>query len=164
MESAGRRSNPTNYHELTGMASNKKDKSGVGSKRSASIKSRKSDKDAELAEIDQQLESLQDKLDSNPAYVTEKYEKVDKEYGTVYETEAEISGEIMVEQAQKLKELQQSDINAMDRQILQLKERQGCLDLRDKLLDRRREIEMMMWKQRIQEKEQLLRDRKRCCS
>ena len=81
------------------MASNKKDKSEVGSKRSASIKSRKSDKDAELAEIDQQLESLQDKLDSNPAYVTEKYEKVDKEYGTVYETEAEISEEITVEQA-----------------------------------------------------------------
>ena len=69
MESAECRSNPTNYRELAGMASNKKDKSGVGSKRSASIKSRKSDKDAELAEIDQQLESLQDKLDSNPAYM-----------------------------------------------------------------------------------------------
>ena len=81
---------------------------------------------------------------------------MDKEYGTVYETEAEISEEITVEQARKLKELQQSDINAMDRQILQLKERQECLDLRDKLLDRRREIEMMMWKQRIQEKEQLV--------
>ena len=141
MEVAGRRENTTDYHELAGMSTNN---SKAASCKTSSVKSKRSDQDVAAADLNEQLEELQEKIDSNPAYVVEQYEKVDRQYGSVYETEANIMEDITVEDAQKLQKVQKTEIITMERRLKQLKERQQCLDLKEKFMNKRRETEVMM--------------------
>ena len=72
-------------------------------------------------------------------------------------TETEISENITKDQADELRKLQGQELEDMDRRIMQLKERQELIDRKEKILDKRRTIEVMMLKQRVQEKEQMLK-------
>ena len=86
------------YRSLVGMSNKAKNEKAGSSRRSAgSVKSKKHDNEVhskeeeELEELRSQLDQLQDKIDNNPAYVAEVYEKVDKAQGSTYVTEEVIS-------------------------------------------------------------------------
>ena len=145
-----------NYRQLAGM-SGKRDRMKVGSQKSgASAKSKKSTdpRESELLEIDTQVARLDEKIDNNPADVAEVYEKVERQYRTVYETEADIKENITQEEAEKLKELQRQDMEDMDRRLKQLHIQQELLDQRERLMQRRWEIDLILMRQKVQQKEQ----------
>ena len=144
---AGRTRQAVDYRKLAGMAS--KDRK-AGSKRSAaSIKSKKSKQmNTDTTELDQELEKLQEKIDNNPAYVAESYEKAQRRLGTEFITEGEIGEDITDEQAKELLEAQDKDMADMDRRIMQLEERQRLINKKSELAKKRRKIELMLWKQK----------------
>ena len=162
MESVGRRGSSTiNYRELAGMSQNKETKekaaSKVGSRKSGgSRRTKKSDKDAQLDEIDQRLEVLQDKLDSNPAYVAEQYEQVDKKFGSVYLTEEEIKESMTDQEVMDLSTQQKLEIATFNNRLEKLKERQVLLDQQQELMKLRRNIELTMLRQKVQQKESMM--------
>ena len=146
MEAAGRRDRTTNYHQLAGMASNKDRKSA---QRLASVKSKRSDKsevgrEDEVERLEQQLDDLREKIDNNLAFVAETYESVQRWFGTEFETDVPIKDNITPKEAVTLQKLQEKELEDMDQRMLQLKEWQVCLDLREKLLDKRRPIEVIL--------------------
>ena len=153
---------PTDYRELAGMSSNKDKWDKVGSKKSVgSNKSKRSEKGSvktdEVQELDRRLDDLDEQIQSNLAFVAETYEKAQRQYSTVFETDEPMDDNISVEDAQKLKELQTKELETMDRRLLQLEEWQACMDLREQLMEHRRKIEMVLWRQRIQEREHMLK-------
>ena len=106
MDSVGRRRvNATNYCELAGMSSKNKAMSRKSGTSVRSKKSEETDKEKELVDIDKKLELLDDKIDNNPAYVAETYEKVQRQYSAEFETEVEISEDISLEEIWKLRKL-----------------------------------------------------------
>ena len=112
----------TNYRKLAGMASKNKAASKKSGTPVWSKKSEETDRDKELEDIDKKLELLDDKIDNNPAYVAETYEKVQREYGAEFETEADIGENISLEDIRKLCKLQDKVMGDMDRRLKQLQE------------------------------------------
>ena len=96
---------------------------------------------------------LQDKIDNNPAFVAEAYKKAQRQYRTEFVTEVDIDSNITEEEAKKLAELQKQVMVTLDRRIVQLKERQILIDKKAELVEKRWEIEVMLWRQKVQEKE-----------
>ena len=147
------------YRSLAGMSS-KQDHTGVGSKKSAgSGRSRHSEKEGktreeeELQELDEQLLKVQEGPDNSPAYVAEAYERAQRRQGDTFLTEEDIGTDISVTEAKKLKEIQHKELKSMDKRLVQLQECQVLLDNKAKLTEKRRQIKVLLWKQKIQEKE-----------
>ena len=144
------------YRELAGMSSNKsnKGKRSAGSK--ASGKSKEAD-DKKLQELDQELSDLQERIDSNPGYVAEKYEETQKKFGDMFITEEAVPEKLTEKEAVDLKELQDKEITAMADRLAKLETREELIKKRETLMELRRKIEVKMAKQSLEQKEQDIR-------
>ena len=152
----GNKEGPKEGADTTSLKSGRSGKS-TRSKKTSKQTAKETETRKEIQEIDGQIEDLNKKIDNNPAFLTITEEAIRKKYGERYITESEIEGDLTDDKVYSdLKKTHQEEISLMENREKELKRRQELVDLRDALMKKRVQLELMIEAQKLQEREAML--------